>query len=610
MSEQQTRRKYLLTLGTTSVIGLAGCSQITDFRSENPENRNLSSADFSFDYHDNQKQAVIRYDGGADIVAGDLQIRSSTGLEVRWPQLGSTVASPEDLIEPGAAAVLNETILNWGEPVARDETIRLVHIGGDAPATLGRFTPSESSTLTSTVPPTDVSTEGSGTSTQVPDTTAPSITAFSLSNPSGRELRTSFESDEELSSIEVTISGTEAVTLTMTDFSESVSGGTHTYEATYQANSDGDYTATLNEATDGNGNDGAENQSVTLSIASQSNILFSDNFDDGTYDDVWNVTREHDVESVTEENGVFTYNSPISETIYEPDMTVITDQTISGTGTQIFEAEFRIESYRRIRVFRLLDQNSDDNISLNEEEQNGSFVLSLPDDTITLDDDLGDGSWRTYQMEIDFDSNRVVSVTRGDETYTINESFGSGFEQYKLGIGEGNGKSQFESISVHSTSETNISKTLADFENGLNDFEILINEAVEGHPQQGTDANAERTTDDAYIENYSLRVQCSMNGNDGDVVARRGNVSVSEYSTLSAWSKLLVGNKYGSPRIRIYDSTDDRVGNLDIRNQQQGEWEKASFDISDEDSITIHLEASSGAGAEQEALIDYLRLTE
>lgn len=190
---------------------------------------------------------------------------------------------------------------------------------------------------------------------------------------------------------------------------------------------------------------------VIAGSSSQSNIIFSDNFDDGVYDDTWNVTPEHSVESVTEEGGVFTYNSPIDETIYESDMTVITDQVISGTGTHIIEAEFRIESYRRIRVFRLLDEDSENTISLNEEKQNGSFVLSLPNNQVDLGTDLGDGSYRTYQLEIDFDSNQIVSVTRGDESYSINESFGSGFETYKLGIGEGNGRSQFRSISIRQT---------------------------------------------------------------------------------------------------------------------------------------------------------------
>lgn len=602
MDERPSRRKYLTTLGIAGIAGIAGCSQGGSQRTATPT-RNVNGANFTFEYDSQAHQVTIQYNGGATIQAGNLQVRSSSGMQTTWSQLGSTTTGTDSQLSTGATAVLGADILNWGQAVGPSETIRLVYAAGNGPSTLGRFTPTAPSTLTSTVPSTPEPTE-----TPPADTTPPSITAFSLSNPSGAELRTSFEANESLASIEVRISGPESATLRTGDFSEGVSSGTYTYEATYQAGSDGEYTATLHEAADGNGNDGASEQSVSLSIIEASNVLFSDDFEDGTYDDTWNVTREHDAESVTEENGIFTYSSPIDETIYEPDMTVITDQTMSGDGTHVFEAEFRIESYRRVRIFRILDAASDNSIALNEEAQNDTFVLSLPDTTVELGDDRGEGAWRTYQMTVDFDSNTVVSVTRGDETCQVDESFASGFEEYRLGIGEGNGESQFESVSIQTTTVERDTETLANFETGWNDFEVLVNTSIEGHPQQGTDANAERTTEDAYDGSQAVRVQCSMNGDDGDVVARRSDIDVSQYSTLTAWSKLVTGNTYGSPRIRIYNSDDTRIGNLDIRNQQQDVWEESTFDISSADSITVHLEASSGAGAEQEALIDYLQL--
>lgn len=271
MRERQTRRKYLLTLGATSVVGLTGCSQTTNSEPETPESENLSSAAFSFEYRSEENQISIQYDGGANIIAGDLQIRSSSGLEVQWPQLGSTVASPEDLIEPGATAVLGETILNWGEAMNREDTVRLVHVGGDAPATLGRFSPPESSPLTSTVPSTSTP---EPTETPTPeDTTAPSITGFSLSNPSGQVLRVSFNSNESLSTIQISISGSESATLTTSDFSRSsTTDSGYAYEATYSASSDGDFTASLDEASDRNGNDGSNDESVSVSVETSSAV--------------------------------------------------------------------------------------------------------------------------------------------------------------------------------------------------------------------------------------------------------------------------------------------------------------------------------------------------
>jgi outer membrane protein assembly factor BamB len=294
MDKRPSRRQYLATLGAASIAGVAGCSQedspTQSTQTEAPTS-NLGGANFSFDYSAVDQQVTIQFNGGADILAGNLQVRSSTGVQAEWAQLGSSVASPEERISTGATAILGPDILNWDQPVEPDETIRLVYVAAETPATLGRFTPTESATLTSTVPststpePTDEPTEPpTDTPTDDPDTTVPSITAFSLSNPSGQELRTSFEADEALASIEVTISGAESVSLRTGDFSDTVSGGTYTYEATHQASSDGDYTATLNEAADESGNDGASGQSVTISVTTTSSGLVTTGFPRFQYD--------------------------------------------------------------------------------------------------------------------------------------------------------------------------------------------------------------------------------------------------------------------------------------------------------------------------------------
>jgi len=265
------RRKFLRLCGLTGIGALAGCSGINTDEStqKSRSTSNLGGANFDFEYVQDQDQVIIQYNGGAEIVAGDLQVRSSNGLQIQWSQLGSTVAGSNDRISPDATAVLGENVLNWEEPVSGDETIRLVHTGRDAPATLGRFTPPEQSTLTSTVPQVDTPTpteEPTATPTPELDTTAPSISAFSISNPSGQNLRTSFESDEQLADIEVTITGAASTVLTESAFSETTNGGIYSYEATYGANSDGDYTAGLTEAADMSGNDGANAESVTLSV--------------------------------------------------------------------------------------------------------------------------------------------------------------------------------------------------------------------------------------------------------------------------------------------------------------------------------------------------------
>lgn len=100
------------------------------------------------------------------------------------------------------------------------------------------------------------------------DTSAPAISAFSVTNPSGQEVTVSFDADEQLAGIDVAISNTESGTLTRSEFSETVSSGTYTYEATYSGSSDGVYDATLNSATDSAGNDGSTGQSDSVTVDS------------------------------------------------------------------------------------------------------------------------------------------------------------------------------------------------------------------------------------------------------------------------------------------------------------------------------------------------------
>jgi PGF-CTERM protein/surface glycoprotein (TIGR04207 family) len=95
---------------------------------------------------------------------------------------------------------------------------------------------------------------------------APAISDYSVSNPSGSDVQVAFDSDEQLGAITVEItngSGSTVATLTESEFAES---GSWSYSATYTAAGDGEYTATLSEATDGDGNDGAAEQSGTVTI--------------------------------------------------------------------------------------------------------------------------------------------------------------------------------------------------------------------------------------------------------------------------------------------------------------------------------------------------------
>ncbi|WP_277543640.1 protein kinase domain-containing protein [Haloarcula laminariae] len=102
---------------------------------------------------------------------------------------------------------------------------------------------------------------------------SPTITSLSLSNPTGQELRTSFESDERLATIRVRVSDTDSDVLLADDFTEQARNGVYTYEATYQASSAGNYTATLEDAIDGTGNDVAAGQSASVTVGTAGDAL-------------------------------------------------------------------------------------------------------------------------------------------------------------------------------------------------------------------------------------------------------------------------------------------------------------------------------------------------
>lgn len=86
-------------------------------------------------------------------------------------------------------------------------------------------------------------------------TPPPEITNYAVENPEERDVAVTFDSTRELASIEVTVTsdGDPVATLTEADFSESASGSGYTYAATYTAEADGNYTATMTAAADSAG---------------------------------------------------------------------------------------------------------------------------------------------------------------------------------------------------------------------------------------------------------------------------------------------------------------------------------------------------------------------
>lgn len=98
------------------------------------------------------------------------------------------------------------------------------------------------------------------------DESAPTITTYRLSNPTGQRVRVALRVDKKLAGLRVTISGPEAAALESEDFSVSETDSGYGYVATYEGSSDGTYEATLENAVDASGNDAASGQSASLTV--------------------------------------------------------------------------------------------------------------------------------------------------------------------------------------------------------------------------------------------------------------------------------------------------------------------------------------------------------
>jgi FOG: WD40-like repeat len=97
------------------------------------------------------------------------------------------------------------------------------------------------------------------------DDSVPILSEYTVSNPSNQNIAVRFNSDKLLTNLSASISGTESATLSTSDFTPTVdTDGNVTYEAIYTAGSEGSYTATLDTAADGAGNDAATSQAESV----------------------------------------------------------------------------------------------------------------------------------------------------------------------------------------------------------------------------------------------------------------------------------------------------------------------------------------------------------
>jgi hypothetical protein len=165
-----SRRRVVETVGVATVWGTAGCLRLSGggdstatgagsqggstatrapaTATQSPRGTAESDpagATFEFTYRTDSRAVVVTYDGGGRLRAGAVRIESTTGNQIAWPELGSTIARSDEVLSSGATAVLGPDVLNWGDPIRPDETIRVVFDGGQSVVTLGRYSSSTES---------------------------------------------------------------------------------------------------------------------------------------------------------------------------------------------------------------------------------------------------------------------------------------------------------------------------------------------------------------------------------------------------------------------------------------------------------------------------------
>jgi hypothetical protein len=526
-------RRRVLSLGLTgAVVGTAGCTGMVNVETEGDSesgtddteepSADIDAASFTFNYDLEAQQVEIVFDGGAGITASNLQVQHTSGREVIWAELGSTTAAPDEEISQGATALLGPNILNWEVPVLEDDSIRLVYVGNETPATLERYSPPEPTDSESTVPASvssfsiesqsdqrvqvsfnsskqletitvsvfgpedttliesdfteshtedsdytyeasyeassagefeatldeavDVNGYGSLNGQSISDTTAlssadttpPSISAFSIANPSDHQLRTSFDSDEQLSTILVTIDGSESTTLTESNFSRTNTGnGTYTYEGLYNVSSDGEFTATLEKAADNKSNNGAGNQSVSISLSNSLNTQFNDGFEDGDLDENWSIVWQNFGDIEPTNNWKTTREQPISgnQSLY---LLASGDPNVLATNNRIIDLSEEFEFSVKYHV--ISDNNRGPRIRLIDTDKNGSQGDYIEVDSVTFGGISGSGSaygrsngqFRLFDKEIEISSDSLTTGADHQITVTREENEIKGYHDGNL----------------------------------------------------------------------------------------------------------------------------------------------------------------------------------
>ncbi|MFC7082006.1 OmpL47-type beta-barrel domain-containing protein [Halorussus caseinilyticus] len=374
----------------------------------------------------------------------------SVTVDTTAPSLNATVIDAADgngVVRDGDEVRIEATVSEDATSVANVTAnatglgvgfVTLAHESNDTYATAVTVTDADNGTQPITVVATDDSgNQNVTTESIVVDNVKPEISYFDISSLSDESiLEVTLDSSERLTELQLNITNSNGtVVKTFTDLSRTQYGGVHQYQTTYAVETDGEYRATLVNASD------AADNSFTGSATDNTSV-------DTTAPTVWNLTASEyggDVTVSFDADERLNTSAVVAEVTNESGATVATldsFQNGSDTGTVYwtqFTAPAGVEENWTITLTRAEDHHGLDGAS----GQNVSLFVDTAAPTVTSFEAAfaGDEVTATLTADERLDADEtIVQFYADDGTFVAEQNVTAlGNETYEAAWGVGSG---------------------------------------------------------------------------------------------------------------------------------------------------------------------------
>lgn len=176
-----------------------------------------------------------------------------------------------------------------------------------------------------------------------------------------------------------------------------------------------------------------------LALGGDDSGSFVDTFEDGRYDDRWELTAADD-EEIREEGGNLIHRSPRA---YNDNGDLLTVEEFPATGQRTLQVRMRTED-ASYWGFGFGIDFGDGGVHLKEHKWAANNDVKLQargdDASAVLGAPTSATDWTEYAVDFDFDAGTITSVRRGNEQFTPNFDFSAvAGETFRIRIGIGRG---------------------------------------------------------------------------------------------------------------------------------------------------------------------------